>query len=165
MPTHFFFRPNPVHYPITRPNTPGAYQTSKTPYTPIYHTRHSVIGNTASSQPVQSNVQELAIVETTTLNLHNNTLTYILVCLGIALVLDIMAHFYRKYRTRGMLARPMNAARRLQEMEAHANKETTILLRNYNIKIMVAKTMNAILINIQLIINYCKFIRINFSCI
>ena len=33
----------------------------------------------------------------TTLNLHNNTLTYILVCIAIAVVLGILFHFYRKY--------------------------------------------------------------------
>ena len=98
MPTSFIFRPNPVHYLLPRPNTPGTYHT--TYYKPIYHTR---MGNTASSQPVQSNVQVLVIrkTEMAMLNLHNNTLTYILVCLGIAVVLGILIHFYRKSQSRG----------------------------------------------------------------
>ena len=60
--------------------------------------------------------------------LQKNTLTYLLVCLGIALVLGVMTHFYRKYRTRGNLACLMNAARHIQELEAQHN--TTSLYRN-----------------------------------
>ena len=85
---------------------------------PFVHTYHSTMGNTASAQPVQTNVQSLVIGDTemTTLNFQY-TLTYILISLGIALVLGVLFYFYRKYQKRGRLARPMTAARRLQEME------------------------------------------------
>lgn len=56
------------------------------------------MGNTASSQPVQSNIQDLVISETemTTLILHNDTLTYILISLGIDL--GVLIYFYQKYQ-------------------------------------------------------------------
>ena len=87
---------------------------------PLVITLNGVMGNTASSQPIQFKVQSLVIGET---NFHNDTLTYILISLGITVVLGVMFYFYSKYRQRGRLARPMTAARRLQEMEAqhHAN--------------------------------------------
>ena len=56
------------------------------------------MGNTAFSQPIQSNVQDLVISETemTTLILHNDTLTYILISLGIDL--GVLIYFYQKYQ-------------------------------------------------------------------
>ena len=55
------------------------------------------------------------------LNLHNNTLTYILIFAAAAIVLGIAWYFVRKYQIRGQLARPMNTARTLQQMEAQYN--------------------------------------------
>ena len=52
-----------MNYPHRRVQAPGAY----------YLSPHYKMGNSASSQPVQSNVQGLIIGESdmTTLNLHN----------------------------------------------------------------------------------------------
>ena len=57
-------------------------------------------------------VQGLVIGETEmmTLNLHNNTLTYILVCSAVVIVLGIL---FQKCNTRGRLVLPMSTGQRL----------------------------------------------------
>ena len=92
---------------------------------PLLFSLKAEMGNTASSEPERNNVQGLVIEESdmTTLDFHNDTVTYILISIGIVVAMAIMFYFYQMYKQRGKLARPMIVARRLQELEAqhHAN--------------------------------------------
>ena len=61
---------------------------------PLLFSLKAGMGNTASSEPTQNHVQGLVIEESdiTTLNFHNDTLTYILVSIGIAVAMRIYGH-------------------------------------------------------------------------
>ena len=84
------FRPTPLQTPVRTLSN----QTSELILLNRFiHTYHSVIGNTASSQPVQSIVQSLVVGKNkmTTLYLHNDTLTYILISYW-----GVLIYYYRK---------------------------------------------------------------------
>lgn len=74
----------------------------------------------SASKPTTVNTQSVIIGKSkmTKLELHQDTLWYVMIIVVIAFILALIAWFLRKYKRKAMHAKPYTAAKTLRQLEA-----------------------------------------------